>query len=225
MLSETSLEDETVLWADAQIEGRGQQGAKWQSQPGLSLTFSLFRRFNSFPARHPFYLNLAISLGVKQALEQLGVKQVSIKWPNDILSYSGKLCGILVENQIEKDRLASSIIGIGLNVNETDFKGLPRATSMRLVSGQKFDREEVLFTVAKGVFEVIRQLDKHTLVAMQTTYQESLFRINVVSTFENNNGKAFSAIIRGVSEDGKLLVEDESGKLSPYQPKELTLKY
>ncbi len=225
MLAETGLEDETILWADSQLAGRGQQGAKWQSQAGLSLTFSLFRRFDRFPARHPFYLNLAISLGVKQALDDLGVKQVSIKWPNDILSYSRKLCGILVENQIEKDRLASSIIGIGLNVNETEFDGLPRATSMRLDCGQKYDREEVLHLVSRKVFEVIRNLDRQSLAAIQAAYQDSLFRINVVSTFEDTKGATFSGIIRGVSQEGRLLVEEQSGDLRAYQPKEIALKY
>ena len=225
MLAETGLEDETILWADSQLAGRGQQGAKWQSQAGLSLTFSLFRRFDRFPARHPFYLNLAISLGVKQALDDLGVKQVSIKWPNDILSYSRKLCGILVENQIEKDRLASSIIGIGLNVNETEFEGLPRATSMRLDCGQKYDREEVLHLVSRKVFEVIRNLDRQSLAAIQAAYQDSLFRINVVSTFEDTKGATFSGIIRGVSQEGRLLVEEQSGDLRAYQPKEIALKY
>lgn len=225
MLAETHLEDETVLWADSQIKGRGQQGAKWQSQTGLSLTFSLFRRFSSFPARHPFYLNLAISLGVRQALSELGVKQVSIKWPNDILSYSGKLCGILVENQVEKARLASSIIGIGLNVNETEFENLPRATSMRLVCGRTFDREEVLNCVSLRVFQAIRELDKQSLAAMQQNYQNALFRLNVVSTFENSLGQSFSGIIRGVDEEGQLLVQDEKGDLHSYQPKELVLKY
>ncbi|PQB03777.1 biotin--[acetyl-CoA-carboxylase] ligase [Aureitalea marina] len=225
MLSETQLVDETVLWTERQINGRGQQGAKWDSQPGLSLTFSLFRRFSSFPARHPFYLNLAISLGVKYALEELGVSQVSIKWPNDILSYSKKLCGILVENQIEKDRLASSVIGIGLNVNETDLNDLPHATSMRLSAGLVFKREEVIQVVATTVFQKIRQLNRDSLDQMKQDYQNSLFRKGVVSTFSNRDGKIFSGIIQGVTEEGLLSVLDESDEMKSYQPKQIRLRY
>lgn len=225
MLGQTFVEDETILWADQQQAGRGQQGAKWKSESGSSLTFSLFRRFTSFPARYPFYLNLAVSLGVKEAMTELGVSQVRIKWPNDILSYSGKLCGILVENQIEKDKLASSVIGLGINVNETRFHDLPNATSMRLATGQVYNREEVLRLVAEKVFKRIRALNSESLDQMKLAYETALFRKDVVSTFGQPDGGFRSGIIRGVNTLGELLVQWDDDSIQAYRPKELQLLY
>ena len=92
----------------------------------------------------------AVSIGMHHALKNMLVPQVTIKWPNDIMSYSKKVTGILIENQLKQNKIVSSVIGIGLNVNEEDFENLPQATSILLATGKKHNLEEVLQLVSEG---------------------------------------------------------------------------
>ena len=115
----TGVSDCTLVVANEQTQGRGQMGASWQSRQGQSLTFSMLKRFNRLHISDNAAIAFGVSIAVKSVLEKLKVPAVSIKWPNDIMSYGQKLCGILIENQLEGNHVVSSIIGVGLNVNET----------------------------------------------------------------------------------------------------------
>ena len=226
LLQTGELVDETVIWAHDQTQGKGQQGASWRSLPGQSLTISLFRRFDRFPARYQFYLNLGISIGVYQALSHFGLPELAVKWPNDILSEGKKLCGILVENQLDGKQLGSAVIGIGLNVNEASFPALPKATSMRLSTGRQFDLDEVCDILVTSVLREIRRLDKHTLAEFQAQYQKLLFRQGVESLFEGPDQEPFRGLIEGIDEQGRLLVRHLiDGKVHAYLPKQISLQY
>ena len=124
------LEDFTVVWADFQSEGKGQRGSSWLSKKGKNLTFSVFLDTSFLLIEQQFYLNIITSLAVYNLLKKKMIEHVKIKWPNDILSDNKKICGILIENSFKSQAINHSVIGVGLNVNQTDFAQLHAVTSL-----------------------------------------------------------------------------------------------
>lgn len=219
------LEDETIVWAESQTQGRGQRGTTWISEAGKSLTFSMFKRFSKLSSQEHIKINLAVSLGISRSLLHLNIPQISIKWPNDIMSYNKKLCGILIENQLQGRSITGSFIGIGLNVNNSGFQNLPNAGSMLLATGTTFNLENVMHRVVAGITEQLDRLESIEFEALQEEYHNVLFRKDLISVFENTDGSFFNGIIRGVSIRGDLLVELEDESVSEYGMKEIELRY
>ena len=220
-----SLSDATVVWAKNQTGGRGQMGANWQSINGQSLTFSVLKRFKQLDIKEYPKITYVVTLGIKNALQKLGIPGLSVKWPNDIMSYNQKLCGVLIENQLEGQKLISAIVGIGLNVNETQFLNLPQATSMRLITGREFDLEEVFNYVIMEVIQHLKDFANHNVQNLKEKYEETLFRIEKVSSFERPDGSRFNGIIRGVTDAGELLVEDENQRLTTFELKQIKMLF
>ena len=126
---EKQLEDFTIVVTEDQFEGRGQRGAVWQSEKGKNLTFSIFKRIGDLAIGHQFAIGMCTALAVYNCLDEYGVPDLKVKWPNDILSGQKKICGILIENTFASGTIKSAIIGIGLNVNQTNFDGMEKASS------------------------------------------------------------------------------------------------
>ena len=119
--SEEKLDDFTVVTAASQTAGKGQMGTKWASEKGKNLTFSVFKKVSCLENDEQFYISMATSLAIYNALKGFQIPKLAIKWPNDILSENQKICGILIENVIQNSKMTAAIIGIGLNVNQTDL--------------------------------------------------------------------------------------------------------
>lgn len=219
------LQTQTVVWALHQTQGRGQQGNAWEVEEGKNLTFSVLKHFEDFQSRHHFVLNMSVSLAVLALLEVLGLTEVRIKWPNDILCYNKKICGILVENIVVGGRIQSSVIGVGLNVNQVNFKHLPKATSVLKTTGRVWNLEEVLHLLLKEIQVKFEVLEKQDFTQIFTLYTQHLFRMNKPSTFATPQGGCFAGYIRGVSEQGELLVEVEDNELKKFRLKEISLLY
>ncbi len=92
------MEDYTTVVAKNQLKGRGQMGTSWQSEGGKNLTFSVLKNFSALRVQQQFVLNIGVSMALCDVLRTLGLPNVTIKWPNDIMSGSLKICGILIEN-------------------------------------------------------------------------------------------------------------------------------
>lgn len=225
LAKETNLKDETVVLANRQISGRGQMGNGWLSREGQSLTFSIFKAFDGLQIEQQFKISMAVSLAVVKALKKLDILKMAIKWPNDILSANTKIGGILIENVLEGSSVKYSIIGIGLNVNETEFPQLPQASSLKLETGKNFQLEEVLSIVLKNVFKNLKNLSVMDFVEMKELYEKNLFRREMISVFETPEDSRFNGIIKGVSNIGELLVETENDTLKKFQLKEVKLIY
>ncbi len=225
LVKETLLQDETVVLTNRQLSGRGQIGNGWLSREGQSLTFSMFKAFDGMQTERQFMISMAVSLAIVKALKSFNVPQIAIKWPNDILSANRKIGGILIENVLEGSFIKYSIIGIGLNVNETDFPNLPQASSMKLETGKNFQLEEVLDTILKNVFKNLNNLSAMDFSELKRLYENNLFRKKMVSVFETPESSRFNGIIKGVSDIGELLVETENDPLQKFQLKEVKLIY
>ena len=121
------LENFTVVSAEKQTKGKGQMGAIWASDASKNLIMSVLVKDFLSGIDQLFNLNIVVSLAVIEVLESLNIPNLSIKWPNDIMSYNKKIGGILIENSIKSDGTIISIVGLGLNVNQIDFENLPKA--------------------------------------------------------------------------------------------------
>lgn len=226
LLGSKELDDFTVVVAEEQLNGRGQLGTSWESQKGKNLTFSVLKKFQSFSIADKFLLNCCVSLAIYRVLEQQRVPDLSIKWPNDILSGNSKICGILIENVVVGDKIQLCVIGIGLNVNQADFGQLHQASSLKLILGNVFNLDEMLQLILKALNTIFTDLERGKSNAIIKAYEKLLFRRNKPSTFEDKEkGLQFMGFIRGVSGGGKLNIELEDNLVREYDLKEIRLLY
>lgn len=219
------IEDGLAVVANYQTEGRGQMGTVWNSQQSKNLTFSVFKDVSYVNVAQHFYISMAVSLAVSDVLSNLGIPKVAVKWPNDILAENSKVCGILIENVIKLNTITGSVIGIGLNVNQTDFTNLTSASSLLLLSGQVFDLDEILVKILHQLDVYFEDLKTGNLKSIKAQYEANLFRKNKPSTFKNVEGSVFSGYILGVSDFGKLLVKVEDDRVESFDFKEVSLLY
>jgi len=221
MSSEETLPDFTVVQAVRQTAGRGQMDARWEAEGGKNLTFSLLKRFGAFPAQQHFTLNATISLSIYTALQDLNIPELNLKWPNDILSGKRKLCGILVENQLQGANISQSIIGIGLNVNQTTFPNLPGATSMKQLTGGDFELDQVLSVLLNRLESDLRTPGSGYLNNVLEEYEKHLYLKDIPTAFKRKDGSPFEGIIRGVSPVGLLQIEHTDGSVESFANKEV----
>lgn len=215
------LADGLIVMAHNQTAGRGQLDATWVSSECQSLTFSIFKRFSNLVINDFFAISMATSIAVNKTLKILQVPGSTIKWPNDIMSYSKKIGGILIENQIEYNLINSSIIGVGINVLQRKFDQLPAAASILMASGQAMEVEEVFQKIAENLLmELKKPLD---LKKLKVEYEKILFRKNHISVFESQDGDRFNGMIQGISDQGKLLVEMENAGIREFDLKEIKM--
>lgn len=143
----SQLDNLSVTAAWSQSAGRGQADHKWHSAPGENLTFTLLLKFtpeSPLKARDALLLTETITYALREFLASEGIIS-RIKWPNDIYVGELKICGILIENILEGDDVAASIIGVGLNLNQTVFPpDIPNPTSLALLTGRSYSPEAAL---------------------------------------------------------------------------------
>lgn len=221
-----ALEDYTVVMAKHQTKGRGQMGTNWQTQVGKNLTMSVFKDVSWLGVNNHFFISIAVSLALAKTLNDFMVLNIKIKWPNDILSDNKKIGGILIENIVKNNQLKASIIGVGLNVNQTIFKNLPQASSIQNITGRNFSLEEILSNILKNLVYYFEKLQfHHEFEILKNEYDDLLFRIHKPSTFKDRNGKLIAGYIHGTDANGNLLVLMEDQVIKSYGFKELTLLY
>ncbi|AVR44028.1 biotin--[acetyl-CoA-carboxylase] ligase [Christiangramia fulva] len=211
--------------AHHQTRGRGQRGSAWLSKPGENLTFSVLYPHEKLNFSRNFLLSATVSLVVVETLFDFKIPNLKVKWPNDILSAKKKIGGILIENIINNSRIAASIIGIGLNVNQKDFKDLPAAGSLFSLTGKKYDLDELLNILLLKIDEKLKDLPLADETELLEKYAENMFRLNQVSAFELPSGDRINGIIRGVTTEGKLNLEIEDAVFRTFDLKEIQLLY
>jgi BirA family biotin operon repressor/biotin-[acetyl-CoA-carboxylase] ligase len=218
------LENFTTVIANKQTKGRGQMGAKWVSEKGKNLTMSILVKDVLLNYQAIFTLNSAVALAIVAVLDSLNIPKVTIKWPNDIMADSKKIGGILIENSMKPNGAISSIIGIGLNVNQVDFEALPKATSIANISKHEQDREMLMEKIVSTLVDYVALLSTQSDYLWQR-YHERLFKKGIPMPFETNDSIQFMGIIQGVNHDGKLklLLEDDSEQT--YGVKEIKMLY
>lgn len=225
-LSTTSLpKDFTVVVSEFQNMGRGQMGTNWQSEAGKNLTVSVFKKINGLRVDQQFFISMAVSLAICDALKKFYLPKLRIKWPNDILSADQKICGILIENIIKQNQFVGTVIGFGLNINQKYFDNLPQASSMSLLSGILYDKEEVLSEILKQFQYYLALEGSASRGQIKKTYEHLLFRKNKPSTFSTGASDNFTGIIQGVTNTGLLKVLVEDDQIKTFGFKEVKMLY
>jgi BirA family biotin operon repressor/biotin-[acetyl-CoA-carboxylase] ligase len=223
--SNERIEDYTCAMAKYQTHGRGQMGTTWDSEISKNLMCSIFKRSLGISVKNQFYISIVTSLALVKTLQSFNVSKLSIKWPNDILSDNKKICGILIENVIKNKGLEASIIGIGLNVNQTKFEGLPNASSLKFITGIVFNLDELLHLIVKNLKYYFVFLKEGKLDVLKDEYENYLFRKNKPSTFKNKKGETFAGFIKGINGIGNLQILLEDDILKAFDLKEIRLLY
>ena len=139
LLLKNTLENYTIVTAEFQHKGKGQMGGEWKSEPSKNLMCSIYLNNSTIKLSNQFSINMVVCLAIKKSLNKFNIPQLSVKWPNDIMSGSSKLCGVLIENIVKSKSIQNIIIGIGLNVNQTEFNNLPKASSIKQISGKRYN--------------------------------------------------------------------------------------
>lgn len=218
------LENFTVVTAENQTKGKGQMGSEWSSEIGKNLIMSILIKDYLFDINLIFNLNIAVSLAVIETLESINIPDLSIKWPNDILSYNKKIGGILIENSIKSDGTILSVVGLGLNVNQTNFDNLPKASSLAAICERFFDKDELLFLIVENLEKKLSEWNKKAAVFWDN-YTNRLFKKGVPMAFSDQNNQNFMGIIQGVSAIGKLRILLEDDRIAEFDIKEIQMLY
>ena len=221
LVSEIPLEDFAVVVAKHQTHGRGQRATTWQSEKDKNLIISVLNKNISINIEHQFLLSIAVSLALYKTLEAFQIPNLSIKWPNDILSRHNKIAGILIELVTKKNKIDHAIIGVGLNVNQIEFDQLPKASSLKKITGIHYNLDELLYKLLDNLKNFLNTNDHEQL---WNSYEQFLFRKNKPSTFVDINGVSFTGIIEGVSRGGKLRVKTEDS-VEEFDLKSIQLVY
>lgn len=194
----------TVIMAVEQYAGRGQVGTQWQSPRGKNLTASILLCPHFLHPSQQFTLNIAICLAIQQVLSTILNEEVQIKWPNDIYINNKKLGGILIENILQGNLWKYAIIGIGINVNQSDFPDkMTKAGSLIKLLHESYSIEKLLSEICTGIDHLYFQLRSGNFVEQKRLYGQHLFGINEIRSFK----------IDGVLVEGKIVDVDENGML------------
>lgn len=220
-----SLENFTAVVANTQTKGRGQMGTQWVSEDGSNLIMSVLIKDLAIGIEDVFVLNCMVSVAVVEALVEFEVPNLSIKWPNDIMSDSKKIAGILIENSIKPDSTFSSVVGIGLNVNQKQFTGLPNASSMSLQTKKVFDLDDILEKVLFHLNVYNDNVTDGKVDELWNLYHQYLFKKKIPVVFEDSNQKRFMGIIHQVNRQGKLEVILEDDSIQSFTIKEIKMIY
>ena len=225
LASTTSTNDEArnpkyrhgdVVWAERQTAGRGQRGHVWHSPEGENLTFSLVLEPGFLPVREQFLLSEAVALSLTDTFAVYGI-DTRIKWTNDIYAGDRKIVGMLIEHSYSGPTLARTIVGIGINVNQTAFDpALPNPVSMTQLAGRTFDRDEVLETFLARCENRYGQLEAGETDLLQQAYRRRMYRLGERHRYRIPGRGEVEAIIEGVRPTGELLLRHADGSLGEY---------
>jgi len=232
LASGKQLPDGEVVWTSRQTAGRGQVGNAWEAEPDKNLSMSMLLRPLFLPPREQFVISELTALGVWRTVrEYLPEEKATIKWPNDIYVGDEKIAGILIENQLQGSLLATSVLGIGLNVNQRQWvSNAPNPTSMANKLQREVNVEEVLETLVEklqGYFGALREaFDEGTSSELKQQIHEAfvshLYRLEGEHPYVDAQTQVpFMAKIRGVEPMGQLVLETAQGEIRRYWFKEV----
>lgn len=197
------------IYAGYQTAGRGQTGNSWESEEGKNLLCSILLP----PDKNLYFLNIAVGVALLRVIGE----DFTIKWPNDIYWQDKKAAGILVENAIIGNEIKYSIAGIGLNVNQTEFKSdAPNPVSLKQIRGREYDIESLMNRVLEEVHKVLNEPEQD----IWSYYKSHLYRREGWYPYEDKNG-VFEAHIKDVLPTGEIVLKDRQGKERNYHFKQI----
>lgn len=213
LIAKSSPMDGTVISAGFQSQGRGQFDRKWLSNPGENLCFSIIVYPHFLQPNQQFYLSMCVATAIAKVLENEKMGNVKLKWPNDLYIGPLKTGGILIVNQLQGLKWASSVIGIGINVNQTSFDpALPNPTSLAIhtstVLNLKHLLDNILFQIEHDYNHYLKTVEFETISA---EYHKYLLGYEQAVTYSSRD-TIRQGVLKGVMPDGRIWLEGEWGK-------------
>jgi BirA family biotin operon repressor/biotin-[acetyl-CoA-carboxylase] ligase len=220
MIKEKRPEEGTVITASFQEGGRGQAGNTWESEPGKNLLMSVILYPVMVKPADQFIISQFVSLAVCDVIRKY-TSDVSIKWPNDIYVRNDKIAGILIEHIITGETLASTVAGIGLNINQTVFTGdASNPVSLCMLTGRSHDLHRITSRLISLLDRRYTMITTGNTVQLEEEYHGALFRRGEWYRYVDANGE-FEGMIDSVGSDGILIIRDRSGESRKYAFKEI----
>jgi len=210
----------TLATAEFQTAGRGAGTNHWESKPGENLIFSLLTHPAHIPASQMFLLSEVIALSVRQALDDF-TPGFTIKWPNDIYYQDRKVCGMLIENELQGKQVKDCVIGVGVNINQTQFDSdAPNPVSLTQILGHEVERRFVLEKIVEYFTRYYEWTEQHRDEELHQMYLSHLYRKGELHKFSDGMGE-FRATIVDVEPTGHLILIDETDRKRRYAFKEI----
>ncbi len=225
LLAKSRPSEGTVISTAEQTAGRGQIGRTWVSEPHKNIAVSIIFYPSFLAVPDQFLLNQAMSLGVADFLSKYLDGRVKIKWPNDIYAGSRKLAGILIQNTISGSRMRSSVVGIGINVNQNRFPAdLPNPTSVFLETGKEYEPGPMLEEMYAHLEKRYLQLRSGNTAYLRADYRSRLYRLGENTRFHRREGDVFEGSIQGVDERGRLMVKRTEAQIESFELQALSYR-
>ncbi|MCL2417421.1 MAG: biotin--[acetyl-CoA-carboxylase] ligase [Bacteroidales bacterium] len=229
LIKEGKAKNGQIIYATSQTAGRGQKESSWESETGKNLTLSLITEPKNIEAKNQFLISQAVSVGIvnylKSVCEQVGCADhaptIHIKWPNDIYIGMKKIAGILIENTVRDNQILFSVIGVGLNVNQTEFsENAKNPTSLNLINKEQYDLENELDELTTCIVNVLDCLHFDEGEDCRIRYLEHLLFFNEEQKYIVRGEKIFGKII-GVNSFGFLQIQIKDGAILECDIKEV----
>lgn len=203
------LPDRTVYMTDFQTAGKGQRGNHWESAAAENLLFSILLKPTDILAGNQFIISQAVTLGIVDYVRSKGI-EAKVKWPNDIYVGDRKICGILIENAVNGDRIVSSVVGIGFNLNQLSFSDwIPNPVSLSMLTDVHYDLKEELRSLLHFIFA---EYDRRS-AATEERYIASLYRLGVQCSYiDAATDQPFEGTIIGVDRTARVIIDTEEGE-------------
>ncbi len=214
LLKDSTVANGTLVMARNQSQGRGRLGKTWHSNPAENFTGSLIIKHSWETVPPPFALSQVTALAIRALIEDLTGQPVLIKWPNDIIILNKKISGILISNQWKGQLWESSILGIGINVNQLCFDpSLPQAISLIGLTGKSFDINEIIHKLMSFLNIYYQQLSSGTLEQITKAYHQYLYGItHPVMIKPGTKDQTYPARIVEVVPSGEIKLQMENGE-------------
>lgn len=214
-----------LVAARCQTAGHGQRGNSWESAPGENLTFSILFRPEEMPPALQFYISEAVALAVVDFLAVHGI-EAKVKWPNDIYVDDRKICGILIRHSLAGEYISFSVIGVGINVNQTEFvSDAPNPVSIAMVTGERYDVDNLYDLVADCIERRLESIgDDDRRSAIHREFMSRLWRGDgaYYPFTDTATGEHFSAAVDCVSTSGPITLRLADGSFRTYSFKEVS---
>jgi BirA family biotin operon repressor/biotin-[acetyl-CoA-carboxylase] ligase len=229
---------DNIVVTDYQTSGKGQGKNVWESEDGKNLLFSIALDMSFLKAENQFILTQIVSVTMINVLKNyLPEESLFIKWPNDIYFNDKKIAGILIKNEIKGMMMGTSIIGIGLNVNQTSFDdNLPNPISMKMITGKDFDLDELLSAISYQLSVNSQQSIVNSQWSMVNgqqqifnfqfstfNYTNKLYRYKQWASYEHE-GSVKEMMIIGYDQFGRLILKEKNDREVVCDLKEISFK-
>ena len=219
ILSDTA-EEGTIVLTQFQKKGRGQFGNKWESEAGKNMLATIILYPQVLNAEKQFVLSKIVSLSLVEFLKNK-TDNVSVKWPNDIYIENKKIAGILIENSIKGNNLYSSVLGIGMNLNQEEFlSDAPNPISLKQITGEEYDIENVAVEILEYILKWYKKIETGNFYEIDSAYFSHLFRNGECAKY-SKDGNIFEARIIGIGKFGQLQLEKKDGTVEEFMFKEV----